>query len=99
MATACLHRRARATRETPGGGCVTQPDAREGQAGPRGESERSVVPGKPGNAGGGKGPQFQADGRSGDSRAIGDEPNTSGAGWEAAGGGAGQRPSCAPASV
>src|ERR1700694_5838995 len=36
-----------------------QPDAREGRAGRRGESERFVVPMKPGNAGGGKGPQFK----------------------------------------
>ena len=36
-----------------------QPDAREGQAGRRGETERSAVPLKPGNAGGGKGPQFK----------------------------------------
>jgi len=50
---------------------VTQPDAREGQAGPHGESERPVVPSKAGNAAGGKGPQFQANGRSGDSREIG----------------------------
>jgi hypothetical protein len=32
-----------------------QPDAREGQAGPLGVAEGSVVPMKPGNAGGGKG--------------------------------------------
>ena len=51
--------RSSATRETPGGGCVTQPDAREGQAGPRGESQRSIVPAKPSNAGGGKGPRFK----------------------------------------
>ena len=38
-----------------------QPDAREGQAGRPGESERSIVPMKPGNAGGGKGPQFKTD--------------------------------------
>ena len=50
---------------------MTQPDAREGQAGPPGESERSIVPSKPGNAGGGKGPQFQVNVRSGDSREIG----------------------------
>jgi hypothetical protein len=31
-----------------------QPDAREGQAGRCGETERSAVPLKPGNAGGGK---------------------------------------------
>ena len=33
-----------------------QPDAREGQAGRFGVAERLVVPRKPGNAGGGKGP-------------------------------------------
>ena len=52
-------RKARATREVP---CVIrddQPDAREGQAGRLGVAERLVVPGKPGNAGGGKGPQFK----------------------------------------
>src|SRR3974390_2821896 len=38
-----------------------QPDAREGQAGRHGEAERSVVPLKLGNAGGGKGPQFKTD--------------------------------------
>src|ERR1700751_2784740 len=36
-----------------------QPDAREGEAGRPGESERFIVPMKPGNAGGGKGPQFK----------------------------------------
>src|ERR1700751_2629017 len=40
-----------------------QPDAREGQAGRRGVTERFVVPVKPGNAGGGKGPQFKTDAR------------------------------------
>src|ERR1700760_3264233 len=40
-----------------------QPDAREGQAGRTGVAERSVVPLKPGNAGGGKGPQFKTDAR------------------------------------
>jgi hypothetical protein len=38
-----------------------QPDAREGQAGRLGVAERFVVPLKPGNAGGGKGPQFKTD--------------------------------------
>ena len=37
---------------------MSQPDAREGQAGPFGESERPIVPSRPGNAGGGKGPHF-----------------------------------------
>ena len=50
---------------------MTQLDAREGQAGLLGESERSIVPSKPGNAGRGKGPQFKVNGRSGDSREIG----------------------------
>src|SRR5271166_5311596 len=40
-----------------------QPDAREGQAGRFGVAERLGVPLKPGNAGGGKGPQFKADAR------------------------------------
>src|SRR5246127_4602438 len=36
-----------------------QPETREGQAGRPGVAERFVVPRKPGNAGGGKGPQFK----------------------------------------
>src|SRR5512138_3040787 len=36
-------------------------EAREGQAGRFGVAERFVVPLKPGNAGGGKGPQFKTD--------------------------------------
>src|SRR5207245_9364253 len=43
-----------------------QPDAREGQAGRTGVAERPVVPLKPGNAGGGKGPQFKTDARRGE---------------------------------
>jgi RNA-directed DNA polymerase len=50
---------------------VTQPDAREGQAGPPEVAERSVVLKKPGNAGGGKGPQFQVNVRGGQSQEIG----------------------------
>ena len=38
-----------------------QPESREGQAGRPGVAERFVVPLKPGNAGGGKGPQFKTD--------------------------------------
>ena len=38
-----------------------QPEAREGQAGRLGVAERFVVPLKPGNPGGGKGPQFKTD--------------------------------------
>jgi hypothetical protein len=39
----------------------SQPDAREGQAGPFGVADRLVVPGKPSNFGGGKGPEFKKD--------------------------------------
>jgi hypothetical protein len=77
LATACPYTEIDATRETPGGGRVTQLDTREGQARPPGESERSIVPVKPGNAGGGKGPQFKANVRSGMTAwEIGDEPTT-----------------------
>src|SRR6201998_709950 len=38
-----------------------QPNAREGQGGRRGAAERFVLPLRPGNSGGGKGPQFKAD--------------------------------------
>ncbi len=49
-----------ATREALfGGGCVLQPDSREGQAGPIGVADRLEVPLKPGNSGGGKGPEFK----------------------------------------
>ena len=41
-------------------------DAREGQAGRTGVAERPVLPLKPGNAGGGKGPQFKTDARRGE---------------------------------
>jgi hypothetical protein len=43
-----------------------QPDAREGQAGRAGVAERFAVPRKPGNAGGGKGPQFKTNAASGE---------------------------------
>ena len=36
-----------------------QPEAGDGQIGHYGVAERPVVPGKPGNAGGGKGPWFK----------------------------------------
>ena len=37
-------------------GCDDQPEAGDGQIGRYGVAERPVVPGKPGNSGGGKGP-------------------------------------------
>jgi hypothetical protein len=58
VATAYLHKEINITRETPGGGRNAQPDAREGQAGLPGESDRFVVLSKRGNARGGKGPDF-----------------------------------------
>jgi hypothetical protein len=55
-------RRAYATRETARcGQRDDQLEAREGQAGRPGVTERFVVPLKLGNAGGGKGPQFKTD--------------------------------------
>src|SRR5215472_10669739 len=59
-------RKARATREAPMRDRDDQPDAREGQAGRTGVAERFVVPLKPGNAGGGKGPLFKTDARRGE---------------------------------
>src|SRR5437762_3893569 len=59
-------RKAHATREAPMRDQDDQPDAREGQAGRTGVAERPVVPMKPGNAGGGKGPQFKTDARRGE---------------------------------
>lgn len=43
-----------------------QPNAREGQIGCLGVAERFAVPLKPGNAGGGKGPQFKTDATNGE---------------------------------
>jgi len=53
-----MHREIEATREAPSGGwsVTSQPDAREGQAGPPRVTEGSVVLRRLGNAGGGKGP-------------------------------------------
>jgi len=42
-----------------------RPDAREGQAGSGGVTDRPVVPRKPANSGGGKGPEFKIDVRKG----------------------------------
>jgi hypothetical protein len=43
-----------------------QPNAREGKVGRNGVAERFAEPLKPGNAGGGKGPQFKIDAASGE---------------------------------
>ena len=84
VATACLHRRTNATREAPAVVPCHQPDAREGQAGPFGVSERLVVPEKPCNHGGGKEPQFENDVSRGFKPGDWREPGTSSEGWEAA---------------
>jgi hypothetical protein len=52
-------------------GTNVQPDAREGQAGRHGVTERLVLPGRLGNAGGGKGPQFKTSVRRSEEREIG----------------------------
>ena len=87
MTTACRYTEINATRQTRSArGAPPQPDAREGQAGPVRVTERPIVLSKPGNSGGGKGPQFKANARS--NRQPGDwyEPNTSIEGWEVADG-------------
>jgi len=55
-----------------------QPDAREGQAGPREVAETPVVPSKPGNAGGGKGRWYKTGVECNEDVEIGDEPGASG---------------------
>ena len=67
MATACLHTEIRRNTGSPRrwGRVTPNRTAREGQAGPPGVAERPVVPRKPGNAGGGKGPEFKVNVRRG----------------------------------
>ena len=48
-----------------------QPDAGDGQAGRSGVAERFGVPLEPGNAGGGKGPQFKTNAASSEDVEIG----------------------------
>jgi hypothetical protein len=52
-----------------------QPVAREGQTGRGKAAERLIVPRKPGNAGGGKGPQFKSNARSSEAQGIGQPIN------------------------
>src|SRR5271166_3107288 len=61
LATACTQGKRTQHGKPQGVVSDDQPDAREGQAGRPGVAERFVVPLKPGNAGGGKGPQFKTD--------------------------------------
>src|SRR4029079_14344213 len=53
-----------------------QLDAGDGQAGRLGGTERLVIPLKPGNAGGGKGPQFRTDAASSEDAEIGQPSNS-----------------------
>src|SRR5207245_7678499 len=62
-----------------------RPDTRERWFGRRGVTERFVLPLKPGNAGGGKGPQFKTNAVSGEGQEIG-QPSNSGKCSEAADG-------------
>jgi len=60
MAMACMQgKQAQHGKPRTVGPRESQPATREGQAGPDGVAERPVVPMKPGNAGGGKGPWFK----------------------------------------
>src|ERR1700730_1212840 len=59
VATACTQGKRTQHGRPQGVGRDDQPDAREGQAGRPGEAERFMVLMKPGNAGGGTGPQFK----------------------------------------
>jgi len=70
MAMACRQRRPEATREAPAVIVINKDQlaTRERWAGPCGVAERFVVPVKPGNAGGGKGPQLKTNARSNEGR-------------------------------
>jgi hypothetical protein len=66
MAMACRQRRPDATREAPAVIVINKDQlaTRERWAGLCGVAERFAVPVKPGNSGGGKGPQLKTDARS-----------------------------------
>src|SRR6266481_6186458 len=66
LAAACTQGKRRQHGKPQGVVRDDQPDAREGQAGRPGVAERFVVPLRPGNAGGGKGPLFKTGARRGE---------------------------------
>ena len=69
VATACRQKGNRRNTGNPNGDRKQdQLATRERQAGPYGVAERPVLPLKPGNAGGGKGPQLKGNARSGKGR-------------------------------
>ncbi len=59
-----------------------QPAAREGKTGLHGMAERPVLPKKPGNAGGGKGPWFKSNARRSEGEEIGVSLRTPESVWE-----------------
>ncbi len=59
-----------------------QPAVREGRAGLGGMSERPILPEKPGNAGGGKGPWFKSDARRSKGKEIGVSLTTPESVWQ-----------------
>src|SRR5450759_4602953 len=78
MVTACRHMGNCGNTGNPmGREARSQPDAREGQAGPRRVADRLVVPWKPSNSGGGKGPEFKKDGCRGNGQGEWRKPDTS----------------------
>ena len=66
VATACTQGKRKQHGKPQGVIGDDQPEAREGEAGRPGVAERLAVPRKPGNAGGGKGPQFKTNAASGE---------------------------------
>jgi hypothetical protein len=67
LATTCKHKGTRRNTGSPSGDRGKgQLAARERQAGPYEVAERLAVPVKPGNSGGGKGPQLKGNARSGE---------------------------------
>jgi len=80
VAPACMQTGiGRNTGSLVGWGRVT-PNRTPARAGPDEVAEGPVVPGKPDNTGGGKGPWFKVSARSSESQEIGIEPTTSGEG-------------------
>ena len=65
VATACTQGKRTQHGRPQGAVSDDQPDTREGEAGRPGVAERFAVPLKPGNSGGGKGPQFKTNARRG----------------------------------
>src|SRR5438445_2652655 len=76
VATACTQGKRRQHGKPQGVVRDDQPDAGDGQAGRHGVTERFVIPLKPGNAGGGKGPQFKTNATSSEDAEIGQPSNS-----------------------